>query len=252
MIMGAFFVFKIIGDFILKFILSSIYEVEIKMDDVIILNFKTYEESTGVNALRLAKICDEVAGRAKANVIVAVQAADVYRISREVSIPVYAQHVDNVKYGSFTGHVLAESVKAAGAAGCLVNHSENRLRLADIEANIQRLRNLGMTSVVCTNSVDTTRAAAALGPDYVAIEPPELIGSGVSVSKAQPGIVSGSVDAVKKINLGVKVLCGAGITTGDDLRKALELGTCGVLLASGVVKAKDPRAALMDLIRGLG
>jgi len=221
------------------------------MDNAIILNFKTYEESTGDNALKLAKICDDVAGETGANIIVVPQVSDIYRISKEIEIPVYAQHIDNIKYGSNTGHVLPETVKAAGATGSLVNHSEMRLKLADIEANIEKLRGLGMTSIICTNNVNTTKAAASLNPDFVAIEPPELIGSGISVSQAQPEIVSGSVDIVKKINPKVKVLCGAGITKGEDVKRALELGTCGVLLASGVVKAKDPKAVLMDLVKGL-
>jgi triosephosphate isomerase len=46
----------------------------------------------------------------------------------------------------------------------------------------------------------------------------------------------------------VPVLCGAGVKTGKDVRRALELGAKGVLLASGVVKAKDPRKALQDLV----
>jgi hypothetical protein len=81
-------------------------------------------------------------------------------------------------------------------------------------------------------------AAAALGPDYVAIEPPELIGSGVSVCRADPGIIRRSVEAARKVAPGVKVLCGAGIQTGECVRIALELGTNGVLLASSVVKAE--------------
>jgi len=221
------------------------------MDNAIILNFKTYEESTGDKALRLARICDDVAKETGANIIVVPQVTDIYRISREVSIPVYAQHIDNIGYGSNTGHVLPESVKSSGAKGSLLNHSEMRLKLADIEANVERLRALGMTSVICTNNINTTRAAASLNPDFVAIEPPELIGSGISVSRAQPEIVSSSADIVKKVNPGVKVLCGAGITKGEDVKRALELGTCGVLLASGVVKARDPRAVLMDLIKGM-
>ena len=222
------------------------------MESYIILNFKTYEESTGENALKLAKICDEVAKETGANIIVIPQPCDIYAISQGVGIPVYAQHIDNIKAGSNTGHILPESVKASGAVGSLINHSEIRLKLADIEANIRKLKEMGMVSIVCTNNVEVTKAAAALGPDFVAIEPPELIGSGISVSKAQPEIISGSVDAVKSVNPNVKVLCGAGISTGEDVKKAIELGTCGVLLASGVVKAKDPKAVLLDLVKGLG
>ncbi len=221
------------------------------MSNAIILNFKTYEEATGDNALKLAKICDEVAGKTGANIIVVPQVSDIYRISNAIKIPVYAQHIDNIKYGSNTGHVLAESVKSSGAKGSLINHSENRLKLADIEVNVRKLKELKMTSIICTNNVNTTKSVAVLNPDFVAIEPPELIGSGISVSQAQPEIISGSVDVVRKINPEVKVLCGAGITTGEDVKKAIELGTCGVLLASGVIKAKDPRAVLMDLINGL-
>lgn len=220
------------------------------MDALIILNLKTYEEATGDYALKLARICDEVARETHAKIIVVPQPADLYRISSEVDIPVYAQHIDNVKYGSYTGHVLAESVKASGAVGSLLNHSEQRIKLADLEAGIEKLRSLGMTSIVCTNNINTTKAAAALTPDFVAVEPPELIGSGIPVSQAKPEVVSGSVDAVKEINPKVRVLCGAGITNGEDVKKAIELGTEGVLLASGVVKAKDPRSVLMDLVRG--
>jgi triosephosphate isomerase len=89
-----------------------------------------------------------------------------------------------------------------------------------------------------------------MGPDYVAIEPPELIGSGIPVSKADPEIVANSVQAVKRIAPDVGVLCGAGITHGEDLKAALDLGSKGVLLASGIIKAKDQRKALQDLVAG--
>jgi triosephosphate isomerase len=220
------------------------------MANVIMLNFKTYDESTGDNALRLAKVCEEVSKETGVEIIVIPQAADLYRISQAVKIPVYAQHMDNIKFGSSTGHTLPEAIKAAGAKGCLINHSEKRLTLADIDANIQKLRSMGLISVVCTNNVPATKAAAALEPDYVAVEPPELIGSGISVAKAQPQVVAGSVEAAKKINPKVKVLCGAGISSGEDVRKASELGACGVLLASGVIKAKDPKAVLLELAKG--
>jgi len=221
------------------------------MKKYVIINCKTYREATGDNAFKLAKICDDVAKETDVEIIICPQFTDIYRIAKNVDIPVYAQHVDPVDYGSNTGHVLPESVKAAGAVGSLINHSERRLRLADIEACIEKLKSLGMISVVCTNNINVTKAASALGPDFVAIEPPELIGTGIPVSKAQPEIITGSVDAVNKVNPDVKVLTGAGITTGDDVKKAIELGTCGVLLASGVIKAKNPKDVLMDLVKDI-
>ncbi|HIE33874.1 MAG TPA: triose-phosphate isomerase [Candidatus Altiarchaeales archaeon] len=221
------------------------------MKNIIIVNFKTYKEATGDNALNLAKICDKVAIETESDIFVAPQFTDIFRIFSETNIPIFGQHVDNIDYGSNTGHVLPESVKESGAIGCLVNHSERRLKLADMEAIIGRLRKLDMASIVCTNNVNTTKAVAAMDPDFVAIEPPELIGSGISVSTAQPEIISGSVDAVEKINPDLKVLCGAGISSGEDVKKAIELGACGVLVASGIVKAEDPKTALFDLVSGL-
>lgn len=218
---------------------------------MVVLNFKTYIEATGDNALNLARVCDDVAEETNASIIVVPQLADLSRVVGEVGVPVYAQHVDNIKPGSNTGHVLPEAVAECGASGSLLNHSECRLRLADIEELVGRLSKLKLKSIVCTNNVGVTRAAAALGPDYVAVEPPELIGSGVSVSKSKPEVVAGSVDAVRDVNPNVLTLCGAGVSTGEDLSKAIELGTYGVLLASGVVKAKDQRQALLDLIEGL-
>jgi len=143
---------------------------------------------------------------------------------------------------------LLECAKEAGAAGTLINHSEQRMQLADIETVIRKTNAEGMNTVVCTNNILTSAAAAALNPDFVAIEPPELIGSGIPVSQAEPEIVEGSVAAIKDINPDVRVLCGAGISTGDDMKAALELGSEGVLLASGIIMAPDPKQALLDLV----
>jgi triosephosphate isomerase len=131
-----------------------------------------------------------------------------------------------------------------------VNHSENRLRLADIEHVVERLSGCELDSVVCTNNATVSRAAAAVHPTFVAVEPPELIGGDISVTTADPEIVSYSVELVKSVAPDVRVLCGAGVKNGDDVRKALELGTEGVLLASGVALADDVRAIALDLASG--
>ncbi|MDN5309176.1 MAG: triosephosphate isomerase [Methanolobus sp.] len=215
---------------------------------LIVLNLKTFLESTGEGAVRIARSCREIADDSGIDIAVAPQFCDIYRVSSQVDIPVYAQHLDSVGAGSFTGHAFAQCIKDAGAVGTLINHSEYRLTLANIDASVSKARETGLASIVCTNNVATSAAAAALGPDYVAVEPPELIGSGIPVSKADPQVVTGSVDAVKRVDPSVKVLCGAGISKGEDLEAALELGSVGVLLASGIVKAKDPKAALEDLV----
>jgi len=215
---------------------------------LIVVNFKTYAESTGEKAVRMARYCEEVSRDHGVSIVAVPQIPDIYRVACAVNIPVFAQHIDGVGAGSFTGHITADCIKDAGARGTLINHSERRILLSDMDSAVKAAEKAGLTTIVCTNNVAVTSAAAALSPDFVAIEPPELIGSGIPVSKADPDIVRGAVAAVKKINPEVEVLCGAGISKGEDVAAALELGTSGVLLASGVIKAKDPMAALLDLV----
>jgi len=213
---------------------------------IVLVNFKTYVEGTGKNALKLAKICGKVSLETDVCVGVAPQFVDIAPIAGVVSVPVFSQHIDPVSAGSFTGHVLPESLKEAGAVGTLINHSERRLKLADIDATITRAREANLISVVCSNNAAVSAAAAALKPDMIAVEPPELIGTGIPVSKAKPEVVSGTVDLVKRVNRGVIILCGAGITQGEDVAAALRLGTEGVLVASGIVKAKNPYRILLE------
>lgn len=218
---------------------------------VVILNFKTYPEATGAKAVAFTQALERVAAGKRVALAVAPQAADVWRVAQATRVPVLAQHVDSLKPGNGTGATLVEAVREAGAVGSLANHAERRLTLAEIGAVCERLGKAGLVRVVCTDTVATTGAAAALGPEMVAIEPPELIGGDVSVTSADPEIVRQSVLAAKRASPQVRVLCGAGVKTGQDLRKALDLGADGVLLASAVMKAKDPAAALAELLSGL-
>jgi triosephosphate isomerase len=216
---------------------------------IIIVNFKTYLEATGEKAVKLAETAEKVAKQTKTTIGVAPQFTDIASVAKRVSIPVFSQHIDPIKPGSFTGHVLPEAVKEAGATGTLINHSECRLPVEEIEKCVLRAKETGLVTVICADTPETSKKVAAFNPDIVAIEPPELIGSGIPVSKAKPEIVSGAVQLVKNVNSKVHVLCGAGITRGDDVSAALKLGAEGILLASGVVKAKDPYAVLMEMAK---
>ncbi len=215
---------------------------------LILINFKAYRESSGRKAIELAKVAEKVSKETGVTIAVAPQLTDLAMVASQVEIPVFSQHADAVKPGSHTGHVTLEAIKDAGAVGTMLNHSERRIRADQIDVLVKWARELGLVTVVCSNTPEVTAAMAALGPDMVAIEPPELIGTGIPVSKAKPEVVLGSVELVKKVNPNVKVLCGAGITTGDDVAAALRLGTVGVLLASGVVKAKDWEKAIRGLV----
>lgn len=218
---------------------------------VIVVNVKTYKESTGEECLKIAKLMDKISKETGSSLAIAVQATDIALCANNVDIPVFAQHIDPINYGSHTGWILAEAVKKAGASGTLINHSEHRLVLSDIDICISRAKELNLEQIVCSNNVATSRAIATFSPDFIAIEPPELIGGDISVTTAKPEVVSKSVEAVKDIDKKIKVLCGAGVKNGRDVARAIELGTDGVLLASGVVKANNKEEVIRDLVSGL-
>lgn len=218
---------------------------------LVIVNVKTYPQATG---RRLEIFLDDVAGVAagEARLAFAVQAADLHRAAADArELTVLAQHVDPDPLGSHTGATAPEAVRDAGAVGSLVNHAERQLALDDVRTAVARLGDLDLASVVCADDLEAARQVAATGPDMVAIEPPELIGGEVSVTTADPGIISDGVEAVRGVDDGIGVLCGAGVKTGDDVAKAIELGADGVLLASGVVKARGPAKVLEELLEGL-
>jgi len=218
---------------------------------LILVNLKTFKEGMGNRGRMIANAAQLVAQESGVTIGVAPSYMDLHPLCHHYTIPVYAQHVDGFDPGAHTGHVTVEALRMAGAAGSLINHSERRLTLAEIEGSVRALQAQKLISVICSNNESTSAGAAALAPEYVAIEPPELIGSGVSVSKANPDIIRRSVAAVHAINPKVKVLTGAGIQSGDCVRIAVDLGTDGVLLASSVVKANDPGEVLRDLVSKL-
>ena len=218
---------------------------------IVILNYKTYLESSGLNALNLAHDLESAAEESGITMVAAPQAADIYRISQEASLPIFAQHIDPISPGGHTGSNLIDTLIEAGVSGSLINHSEQRMKLADIAEVVKLCEDNNIESCVCTNNIETSKAVAALNPVAVAVEPPELIGTGIPVSQAQPEVVEDTVNEVKAINKDIKGLCGAGITTGDDMKAAMDLGADGVLLASGIIKAENPKEALLDLVSKL-
>ncbi len=218
---------------------------------VVIINFKAYAEVQGDRAVALADACQEVFDDTGVTIAVCPPITELSSVARAVTVPVLAQHVDAKRPGAATGYITPELAKAAGAAGTLLNHSERRMVLADLALAVQLCKDAGLTTCVCTDTTTTSAAAAALDPDIIAVEPPELIGGDISVTDARPEVVSDAVRAVHRIDEGIQVLCGAGVKNGRDVKKAIELGASGVLLASGVVKAKEPRKVLQDLVQFL-
>jgi triosephosphate isomerase len=209
----------------------------------ILVNLKAYD----CNAVAVAAAAADVAEETGARIAVAPQAARIGAVAA-TGVETWAQHVSPVGHGSHTGSSHAAAVERAGAVGTLLNHSEKRQKLADIDASLDAADDANLETVVCANNPDQIAAATALDPDAVAVEPPELIGGDESVATADPDIVRDAVEAAGEVDDGVKVFCGAGIASGEDVAAARDLGADGVLLASGVALADDPEAVLRDLV----
>lgn len=214
---------------------------------MIITNFKTYQSASAENAAKLATIHQEVALETGADIRVAVQAIDLHRVTEAVKIPVFAQHIDPIGFGSHTGHILPEAVKSIGASGTLLNHSERRLDMDTLQRAIERAKEVGLTTIVCAQEPEEGAKFLEFDPDFIAVEPPELIGGDISISSAKPEIIEHAARLVGSD----KLLVGAGVKSGEDVKIAIQLGAKGVLLASGVTKAEDPKAVLLDLVSGL-
>ena len=217
---------------------------------LVIVNAKTYQSSQGRGAVELARIMDSLDSRG-ARLVLSVSPFDLPVVASAVeNIEIWAQHLDPIDFGSNTGHLHPSTAIERGALGTLINHAENKVDLSHVADLIPIVDNR-ISVCACAADLDEAAALASLSPQYVAIEPPELIGGDISVTTADPAIVSGTVELVKSVNPSVKVLCGAGVNSGEDVACAIGLGAAGVLLASAVTMAADPAQVLNGLLSQL-
>ena len=215
-----------------------------------VINCKNYEEIAGDKIIRFVKTAEKVSKKYKVRIAIAPPQHLIGLVANS-SIPILAQHVDNSKIGSTTGFVIPELLKKSKVKGSLINHSEHRISSKDIQKLVLKLRELKMISIVCVKDVAEARKYAKLNPDYIAIEPPELIGSGKAVSKERPELITKAAMTIKNAKNKTKLLCGAGIVSGEDVAKASELGARGVLVASGIVKYKDWNKIMSEFAKSM-
>lgn len=217
---------------------------------MIFVNFKTFEGGTGQRALSLIKIIEDVAQTTGVKIIPAVQASDVKEAVSATKLEIWTQKIDPVGFGAHTGSILPEAVYEDGAAGTFLNHSEAKIGDFEVlKAAVSRAGEVGLKTLVFASDASELARIVTLKPTFASYEPPELIGSkDTSVAQAHPDVVSQASEICKAA--GTPLIVGAGVHSGDDVRKSLELGAVGVALATDVVAAADPRAELMDLAEG--
>jgi len=217
---------------------------------MLLINFKAYDESFGMNAIKLAKIAEKVSLDLRIDIGVVPNFLDLRSVCEEVKIPVFAPHVDPYEPGAHTGSVLPKHVRSFGVYGVVLNHAEKRLRLDALKKATKLAEEHKLKVLICADDEIMAKIVASLQPDYVAIEPPELIGGKVSVV-TRPELVKKGIKAVKSISKKTEVLVGAGVHSKEDVKKAIKLGAKGVFVASSICKAKEPEEKIRELAEGL-
>ena len=220
------------------------------MKGLIIINCKNYLEVAGEKIIQLSEIAKDISNSNNVQIMIAPPQNSLFYLSQFVKLPLICQHIDYEKIGATTGFIIPELAKSYGASGSLINHSEHRIEYEVIQNLVERLRQLNMTSIVCASSSQEVGKFARLHPDMIAIEPPELIGTGKAVSKVNPSIITESVKEAGRHSENIKVICGAGIVDKTDIKSAINLGSQGILLASGLIKSDAWKDKLIELCAG--
>jgi len=217
---------------------------------MLFINFKTYEQGSGARALELIKVLEEVANETQVKIIPVVQAADAKEAVQSSKLEIWVQHVDAVEFGAHTGSVLPEAVFEDGAMGTFLNHSEKKFTdFESLSKAHKRAIDVGLKTLVFASSLEELSSIISLNPTYVSYEPPEFVGSTTaSVTSAQPDVILKAVEIAKTHEL--PLIVGAGIHTREDVKKSMELGATGIAVATNIVKASDPKKALLNLVEG--
>lgn len=215
-----------------------------------IINCKNYDEISGNRIIKLAKIAQRISKKYKIPIAIAPPHHQIPLVTK-FNVIVLAQHLDDKKIGSTTGFMIPEIAKRSKINGSLINHSEHRISEKEIKNLIKRLKRLKLKTILCVKNVNESKKYAKLNPTFIAIEPPELIGTGRAISTEKPHLITKAVDSVKLAKNSTKLLCGAGIVSGKDVTRAKNLGSKGILVASGIVKAKNWEKIIEEFSRAL-
>ena len=200
----------------------------------------------GERFLKLAKAVDKIALKYDLDVILTPQYADIRLIAENTErVHVYAQHMDTLYPGRGLGSVLPESLKEAGAVGVMLNHAEKKLTLEQVKRSIERADEVGLATIVCADTVEEIEAIAKMGPNLIVAEPTELIGTGVA---SDMGYVRDTIEAVRRINPGIMVLQGAGISGPEDVANVIRAGAEATGCTSGIIKNSDPEAMAEEML----
>lgn len=213
----------------------------------LIVNPKAY--LPGGDVLRLAELTDELAGQFDVDVIFTAQHVDLRMVAdRTSNLTVTAQHMDPIVPGRGMGHILPEALVEAGVKAVVLNHAEHPLTLAELDATMRRADEVGLMTVVCADSDAQCRAVADLGPTVMICEPTANIGTGTMDAG---DYIERTTRIVKQVDPSILVIQAAGVSTGADITRVLQQGADGSGGTSGIIKAPDWRAILIDMFTAI-
>ncbi len=209
------------------------------MKPIVVINLKTYQQ--GEKSVKIAKEIERV----DKNVILGVQASDIYEIAKKTKLKIYAQHVDPFLPGRNTGYILPEAVKKDKAIGTFLNHSEHKIPFKALKKTIEHCKKIKLKTMVFVKDIKQAKEIEKLNPDFLIYEPPELVAGNISVSSAKPEIIK---NLSKKLKKTTRFLVGAGIKTREDVILSMKLGASGIAVSSAITLAKEPGKKLKELM----
>lgn len=201
----------------------------------------------GDTVLQYAKAADAAAEKYDIDVLFITPAVEIRRVVDNTKhLIVLAPYMDTLRPGRGMADILPEGLKAAGAAGVVVNHCEKPMSIPAVKKTIERARELDMLVFACADTIEEAKAIAQLHPDIINPEPSELIGGNGGVSDM--GFVKESIRAIKEIYPDILVEQAAGITNGQQVYDFIMAGSEAAGAASGIMNAEDPEAMIEEMI----
>ncbi len=215
-----------------------------RISPIVVVNFKSSRRGSGESGLTVAKKLDEVQRNLPdAQIIVAVPPQDIYRISHETGLTVFAQHVDPISFGDYSGSICPEAIQEAGASGTLLNHPEKKLRDDICQKTTSLCQRAGLAVILCASTLQEVAQFEQYHPDYIGLECTSLIGKPYSLFDVYPTIVDEALAQSRS-----RILFGAGIKNAQDVQRIINKGGAGVIVSSAILNAADPAAALYTLL----
>lgn len=200
----------------------------------------------GQDEMDYAMLCEKAAVKYDVDILFISSYTNIQALCAQCPhLYIIAPYMDNMRPGRGMGMVLPESLKAAGAAGVVINHCEKPMTLGDIKGCIDRCSELDMLSFVCANTTAEAMAVAQLHPDIMNPEPSELIGTGQAVDMAY---VTRTIGAIKSVDPQIVTEVAAGISKPQDVYDYIMAGSDGAGAASGILKSHDPAKLLDEMV----